>query len=58
MFVDTAPIGLLTDANLLASWVDAAILVIKADSTPYPLVQRAIEALGRDRVLGRAQPGG
>ncbi len=52
VFVDTAPIGLLTDANLLASWVDAAILVIKADSTPYPLVQRAIEALGRDRVLG------
>ena len=52
VFVDTAPIGLLTDANLLASWVDAAILVIKADSTPYPLVQRAIDALGRDRVLG------
>jgi protein-tyrosine kinase len=52
VFVDTAPIGLLTDANLLASWVDAAILVIKADSTPFPLVQRAIEALGRDRVLG------
>ncbi|HVZ20293.1 MAG TPA: hypothetical protein VG871_04485, partial [Vicinamibacterales bacterium] len=31
---------------------DGALLVIKAEDTPYPLVRRAVDALGRDRVLG------
>jgi capsular exopolysaccharide synthesis family protein len=52
VLIDTPPVGLLTDASLLASWVDAALIVIKAGSTPYPLVQRAVDALGRDRVIG------
>jgi capsular exopolysaccharide synthesis family protein len=52
VFIDTPPVGLLSDANLLAAMVDAALLVIRADRTPYPLVQRAIESLGRDRLLG------
>ena len=25
---------------------------MQADKTPYPLVQRAVTALGRDRILG------
>lgn len=50
--VDTPPIGLLSDASLLSQMVDGAILVVKAGSTPYDLVQRAIVALGRDRILG------
>jgi len=52
VIIDTPPIGLLTDANLLASWVDGVVLVVKADATPYPLVQRAVEAIGRQRILG------
>jgi capsular exopolysaccharide synthesis family protein len=50
--IDTPPIGLLSDASLLSQMVDGAILVVKAGSTPYDLVQRAVAALGRDRVLG------
>ena len=52
MIIDTPPIGILTDANLLASMVDGAVLVVKAEATPYQLAQRAIDALGRNRILG------
>jgi len=52
VIIDTPPIGLLPDANLLASMVDGALLVVQAGQTPYTLVQRAVEALGRERILG------
>jgi protein-tyrosine kinase len=52
IIVDTPPIGLLTDANLLAAMVDGAVLVVHAGSTPYDLVKRAVEAIGTDRLLG------
>ena len=43
---------LLPDAHLLASMVDAAVLVIRAASTQHRLVQRAMDAIGRPRILG------
>ena len=52
VIIDTPPVGLLPDANLLAAMVDVAILVIAAGRTPYRLVERAVSALGRDRILG------
>jgi len=61
VFIDTPPVGFLSDANLLARMVDAAVMVVKAGSTPFELVQRAIDAIGRDRTMGvvlnRADPG-
>jgi protein-tyrosine kinase len=52
VIIDTPPVVLLPDANLLAAMVDAAILVIGAGKTPYKLITRAVEALGRDKILG------
>jgi protein-tyrosine kinase len=52
IIVDTPPLVLLTDANLLASIVDAALLVVKAESTPHALVKRASDAIGKSRLLG------
>jgi capsular exopolysaccharide synthesis family protein len=52
VFIDTPPVGLLSDANLLAAMVDATVLIIRADRTPYHLVRRAIEAIGPERILG------
>jgi len=52
VIIDTPPLVLLPDANLLASMVDGAVLVIKAASTPHQLVRRAVEAVGRSRILG------
>jgi Mrp family chromosome partitioning ATPase len=32
--------------------VDGVILVVKASETPYPVVVRALESIGRERILG------
>jgi capsular exopolysaccharide synthesis family protein len=50
--VDTPPVALLSDANLLAGMIDVALIVVGANTTPYPLVKKAIEAIGASRVLG------
>jgi len=52
VIIDTPPVGLLTDANLLASMVDGAVLVVKAGSTPYELVKRAVDTIGPSKLLG------
>lgn len=52
VIVDTPPVGLMPDANLLAGMIDSALLVVSATTTPYPLARRAIEAIGSSRVLG------
>jgi receptor protein-tyrosine kinase len=52
VIVDTPPVALLPDANLLAAMIDTAVLVISARRTPYPLVRRAVEAIGQQRILG------
>jgi len=52
VILDTSPVALLPDANLLASMVDGAIVVVRAQSTSYELVKRAIDAIGPTRTLG------
>ncbi len=52
VIVDTPPVGILTDANLLAAMVDAALFVVAAGRAPFAVVRKAIDALGRDRILG------
>ena len=52
VIIDTPPVGLLTDANLLASMVDGAVLVVKAGATPYDIVKRAVDTIGASKLLG------
>jgi capsular exopolysaccharide synthesis family protein len=52
VIIDSPPIGVLPDAKLLAAMVDAALLVIRAGSTPFAAVQRAADSIGRERLLG------
>jgi capsular exopolysaccharide synthesis family protein len=52
VIIDSPPIGVLPDAKLLAAMADAALLVIRAGSTPFAAVQKAAESLGRERLLG------
>jgi capsular exopolysaccharide synthesis family protein len=52
VILDTPPVGLMPDANLLAAMVDTAFVVVNAGETPYPLVKKAVEAIGLERVLG------
>jgi len=62
VILDTPPVMLLPDAHLMASMVDGAVLVVRANATPHELVRRAAEAIGRSRILGvvlnRAEPSG
>lgn len=52
VIIDTPPVAMLPDANLLAAMADGALLVVRAGSTPWDLAQRAVQAVGRERVLG------
>lgn len=52
VIIDAPPIGPVADANLLAEMVDTTVLVVRAARTQFPFVQKAIEILGRDRLLG------
>lgn len=52
VILDTPPLQLLPDAHLLASMADGVVVVIRAESTPHNMVKRAVDALGRTRILG------
>jgi protein-tyrosine kinase len=52
IIIDTPPVGLLSDASLLAHMADGALLVIKAGSTAHDLVSRAVAAIGKEQILG------
>jgi len=52
VLVDTPPVGLLSDAHLVARVTDGVLFVIAAGSTPYPLVKRSIAEIGADRIVG------
>jgi protein-tyrosine kinase len=50
--LDAPPVGLLADANLMIEEVDRTLLVVRAGQTQYPMVDKAVELLGKDRLLG------
>jgi capsular exopolysaccharide synthesis family protein len=52
VLIDTPPIGLLPDGNLLANLVDGVVLVVSAGTTSYEIVKKAADAVGRERLLG------
>lgn len=52
VLLDTAPLAVLPDANLLADHVDGAVLVVSAGDTTFDLVDTAIRVIGRERILG------
>jgi capsular exopolysaccharide synthesis family protein len=52
VIIDTPPLALLADANLLGGMVDAAVLVVAAGRTPAKAVQQAVTAIGRERIVG------
>ena len=52
VILDTPPVTLLTDASLVASITDGAVIVVKAGSTSCELVERTVQALGRERIFG------
>jgi capsular exopolysaccharide synthesis family protein len=51
VILDTPPMET-ADTSLLAAMVDTVLFVVRAARTPLPMVRKAIEALGRDRIFG------
>ena len=52
VLLDAPPVGLLPDAQLIARLSEAILFVVAAGSTPYHLVQHAIDELGAERIVG------
>ncbi len=52
ILIDAPPLGVFTDANLLINRADAALLVVRASRTRFSAVDRLLEQLPRERMLG------
>ena len=52
VIIDAPPLGIFTDATVLINHADGAMLVIRAGRTRYSAVDRVLETLPRDRMLG------
>lgn len=52
VIIDAPPLGIFTDANVLINRADGALLVVRAGSTRYATVDRLLEQLPRERMLG------
>jgi protein-tyrosine kinase len=52
VIVDTPPVGMLSDARLIASYVDGVVFVVGAGTTERQLVERAFNEIGRERIIG------
>jgi capsular exopolysaccharide synthesis family protein len=50
--VDTPPVVLFPDAELLARRLDTCVMVVSAATTPSPVVVSAVEAIGASRIHG------
>jgi capsular exopolysaccharide synthesis family protein len=52
VLLDSPPIAILSDAHLLAAGIDKAVIVIEAGRTPYEAIQKAIDTVGPERIIG------
>ena len=52
VIVDAPPVGIVADGSILADMVDGTLLVIRARQTDAGITQKAIDAVGRERILG------
>ncbi|MFZ7111309.1 MAG: polysaccharide biosynthesis tyrosine autokinase [Desulfatiglandales bacterium] len=52
IIIDTTPSQVTAEANVLANHVDGVILVVMAGKSPRKAIDRTIENLGREKILG------
>jgi len=52
VIIDAPPMGVFTDANVLMNRADAAVLVLRAGATRYSVVDRLLEQIPHERMLG------
>jgi len=52
IIIDAPPLGIFTDANVLMSRADGAMLVVRAGKTRYSLLDKLLDQIPREKVLG------
>jgi capsular exopolysaccharide synthesis family protein len=52
ILIDAPPLGIFTDANVLISRADGALLVVRAGKTRYAVLDKLLDQLPRERMLG------
>ena len=52
VIIDAPPLGIFTDATVLINHADGAMLVVRANGTKCSAVERILEPLPKDRMLG------
>lgn len=52
VIIDTPPLGIFTDATLLISRADGVLVVARAGRTRYSALERLLEPIPRERILG------
>ena len=52
VIIDAPPLGIFTDAAVLINHADGAILVVRANHTSYKDIERVLETLPRQRMIG------
>ena len=52
IIIDAPPLGIFTDANILMSRADSALLVVRSGKTRYAVIDRLLEQIPREKLLG------
>lgn len=52
IIIDAPPLGIFTDANVLMSKADGGLLVVRAGKTRYAAVDKLLEQMPKERLLG------
>ncbi len=52
IIIDAPPLGIFTDANVLMSRADGGLLVVRAGKTRYAAVDKLLDQMPKDRLLG------
>jgi capsular exopolysaccharide synthesis family protein len=52
IIIDAPPLGIFTDANVLINRADGALIVVRANRTRFSTLDRVLEPLPRERLLG------
>jgi protein-tyrosine kinase len=52
IILDTTPIQVTSEAGILSNYVDGVLFVVMAGKTPREAIQRSIEKVGKEKVLG------
>jgi capsular exopolysaccharide synthesis family protein len=52
IIIDAPPLGIFTDANVLMTRADGALLVVRAGKTRYSVIDKLLEQIPKDRMMG------